>query len=66
MELRRQTITKALVAVFVVNLVVMGAGALYSQQQVPPIPKGVVGPEGDTVATAEQVRDGKAPSSRTV
>jgi nitric oxide reductase subunit B len=37
----------------------MGAGAFYSSQQVPPIPKEVVGPEGEVVATETQVQAGK-------
>jgi nitric oxide reductase subunit B len=59
MELRRGTIAKALVAVFVINLIVMGVGAFYSAQQVPPIPREVVGPDGEVVATETQVREGK-------
>ncbi|MFC6723085.1 nitric-oxide reductase large subunit [Halobium palmae] len=59
MEVSRQTIAKALVAVFVLNLIVMGAGAFYSSQQVPPIPKEVVGSDGDVVATESQVQAGK-------
>jgi nitric oxide reductase subunit B len=59
MEVRRRTIAKALAAVFVFNLVVMGAGALYSAQQVPPIPQEVTGPDGDVVATESDVRAGK-------
>jgi len=59
MQISRETIGKALVAVFVVNLIVMGGGAIYSAQQVPPIPKEVVGPDGATIATDSQVRAGK-------
>ncbi|WP_255198754.1 nitric-oxide reductase large subunit [Halorarius litoreus] len=59
MQVRRSTIAKALVVVFVLNLVVMGVGALYSYQQSPPIPKEVVDSDGDTLVTAEQVRLGK-------
>jgi nitric oxide reductase subunit B len=59
MEVSRQTIAKALVTVFVVNLIVMGVGAYYSAQQVPPIPQKVVGPDGDAVATESQVQAGK-------
>ncbi len=59
MEVTRQTIAKALAVVFVFNLIVMGGGALYSAQQVPPIPQEVVGPDGNTVATQEQVQAGK-------
>lgn len=49
MEISRQTIAKALVAVFILNLIVMGVGAFYSSQQVPPIPQEV--PDRDVVAT---------------
>ncbi|WP_101295029.1 nitric-oxide reductase large subunit [Halegenticoccus soli] len=59
MKVRRKTLAKLLVAVFVFNLVVMGFGAWYSYQQSPPIPQTIVGPDGETVVTAEQVRDGK-------
>ena len=59
MEVSRRTIAKALVTVFVFNLIVMGAGALYSAQQVPPIPQEVVGPDGGNVATESQVKAGK-------
>jgi nitric oxide reductase subunit B len=59
MRISRRTIAKALVAVFVVNLVVMGIGAYHSSQNVPPIPKEVVGPDGDAVVTQSQVQRGK-------
>ena len=59
MEVRRKTLAKVLVVVFVANLVVMGAGALYSSQNAPPIPERVVGPDGETVATDAQVQAGK-------
>jgi nitric oxide reductase subunit B len=59
MKLTRRTIARALVAVFVINLIVMGAGAVYSAQQVPPIPREVVGPEGEVVTTESAVRAGK-------
>lgn len=36
MEISRRTIVRALVVVFIVKLVVMGVGAYYSAQQVPP------------------------------
>ena len=45
--------------VFVFNLVVMGAGAWFAYQEAPPIPDQVVGPDGETVVTDEQIRDGK-------
>jgi nitric oxide reductase subunit B len=59
MEITRRTIATALATVFVLNLLVMGAGALYSYQQVPPIPQEVVGPDGDVVATQSEVEAGK-------
>ncbi|MFA1611818.1 nitric-oxide reductase large subunit [Halobellus rubicundus] len=59
MKLRRKTIAKAIVVVFVFNLVVMGAGAWFAYQEAPPIPEEVVGPDGEVVATDEQVREGK-------
>jgi nitric oxide reductase subunit B len=58
MEISRRTIVRALVVVFIVKLVVMGVGAYYSAQQVPPIPQEVVGPDGETVATQSQVQAG--------
>lgn len=59
-EVRRRTLARILVGVFVFNLVVMGVGAAYSYQEVPPIPDSIEGPDGETVATAEQVQQGKA------
>ncbi|NHN47915.1 cytochrome B [Halostella sp. JP-L12] len=59
MKVRRQSIAKALVVVFVLNLAVMGAGAWLSYQEAPPIPKTVEDADGETVVTDEQVRDGK-------
>ncbi|WP_267643783.1 nitric-oxide reductase large subunit [Haloarchaeobius amylolyticus] len=59
MKVRRQTLAKLLVIVFVVNLAVMGVGAWYSTEKAPPIPKEVVGPDGEQVVTDEQVRTGK-------
>jgi nitric oxide reductase subunit B len=59
MEVTRSTIAKILVTVFIFNLIVMGAGALYSYQQEPPIPKEVVGPDGDVLVTQSQVQTGK-------
>ena len=44
---------------FLFNLVVMGAGAVYSYQQAPHIPESFVGPDGERVATAEGIRTGK-------
>ncbi|RDI70087.1 nitric-oxide reductase large subunit [Halopelagius longus] len=59
MRVTRQTVAKLLVAVFVFNLVVMGVGAWYSAANAPPIPDSVTGPDGETVVTAEQIREGK-------
>ncbi|MFB6195945.1 MAG: cytochrome B, partial [Haloplanus sp.] len=59
MKVRRRTLAKLLLVVFVGNLVVMGAGAWYSYQQAPPIPQEFVGPDGETIATGEQIREGK-------
>ncbi|OYR82548.1 cytochrome B, partial [Halorubrum sp. E3] len=60
MELTRETIAKVIVAAFLLNLTVMGAGAWFAYQEAPPIPEEVVGPDGETIATAETVQDGKA------
>jgi nitric oxide reductase subunit B len=59
MKLRRRTLAKVLLAVFAINLIVMGAGAYLAYEQSPPIPKTVTGPDGETVATASDVREGK-------
>jgi nitric oxide reductase subunit B len=59
MKVRRQTLAKILVAVFVFNLVVMGAGAWFAYQESPPIPETVTGPDGETLVTQQQVQDGK-------
>jgi nitric oxide reductase subunit B len=60
MKVRKQTLAKVLVVVFVVNLVVMGAGALLAYEQAPPIPKEVQGPDGETLVTKGEVQEGKA------
>ena len=59
MRLTRKTIAKVIVVAFVFNLVVMGAGAWFAYQEAPPIPDRVVGPDGGTVATGEDIRAGK-------
>lgn len=59
MELTRKTIAKVIVAAFLLNLVVMGAGAWFAYQEAPPIPEEVVGPDGETVVTGAEVQDGK-------
>ncbi|QKG93220.1 cbb3-type cytochrome c oxidase subunit I [Halorubrum salinarum] len=60
MRLTRKTIAKVIVAAFLLNLAVMGAGAWFAYQEAPPIPDEVVGPDGETVVTATEVQDGKA------
>ncbi|MCU4716941.1 nitric-oxide reductase large subunit [Halapricum hydrolyticum] len=59
MELRRKTIAIVIVIAFVFNLVVMGAGAFFAYQEAPPIPEQITGPDGQTVVTEEEIRDGK-------
>ncbi|MFB6220377.1 MAG: nitric-oxide reductase large subunit [Halolamina sp.] len=59
MRVRRRTLARLLAVVFVVNLVVMGIGAWYSAEQAPPIPETVEGPDGETLVTADSVREGK-------
>ncbi|TKX73975.1 cytochrome B [Halorubrum sp. GN11_10-6_MGM] len=59
MRLTRKTIAKVIVAAFLLNLVVMGAGAWFAYQEAPPIPDEVVGPDGETIVTAAEVQDGK-------
>ncbi|OYR88757.1 cytochrome B, partial [Halorubrum sp. E3] len=59
MRLTRKTIAKVIVAAFLLNLVVMGAGAWFAYQEAPPIPDEVVGPDGETVVTGAEVQDGK-------
>ncbi|WP_324760805.1 nitric-oxide reductase large subunit [Haloarcula montana] len=59
MEVQRKTIAKFIAAAFVLNLVVMGAGAWFAYQEAPPIPDEITGPDGATVVTDEQIRDGK-------
>ena len=65
MKVRRQTLAKLLLVVFVGNLVVMGAGAWYSYQQAPPIPQEFVGPDGETVVTDGDIRVARPSSSPT-
>lgn len=60
MEVSRRTLARALVVVFVVNLVVMSAGAFFAYQQSPERPERFVGPDGDVVLTDEGITDGKA------
>ncbi|WP_136688063.1 nitric-oxide reductase large subunit [Halorhabdus amylolytica] len=60
MQLTRKTIAKVIAVAFVFNLVVMGAGAWLAYQEAPPIPEQIVGPDGETVVTDQQIQDGKA------
>ena len=59
MQVKRATIAKIIAAVFVFNLIVMGGGAWLAYQSAPPIPDEVTGPDGQTIVTGEQIRDGK-------
>ncbi|MBX0297114.1 nitric-oxide reductase large subunit [Haloarcula nitratireducens] len=59
MELQRKTIAKVIAAAFIFNLVVMGAGAWFAYQEAPPIPDQITGPDGQTLVTDEDIRDGK-------
>ncbi|GAB3312485.1 cbb3-type cytochrome c oxidase subunit I [Haloplanus salinarum] len=59
MRLTRKTIAKVIAVAFVFNLVVMGGGAWFAYQEAPPIPDQVVGPDGETVVTDQEIRDGK-------
>jgi nitric oxide reductase subunit B len=59
MQVKRSTIAKALAVAFIFNLVVMGGGAWLAYQEAPPIPEQIEGPDGETIVTDEQIRDGK-------
>ncbi|MFC7045947.1 nitric-oxide reductase large subunit [Halobacteriaceae archaeon GCM10025711] len=59
MRVDRSTIAKILATVFVVNLVVMGAGAWHTYQAAPPVPQTITGPDGETVVTNDQIQTGK-------
>ncbi|WP_254766350.1 nitric-oxide reductase large subunit [Salinilacihabitans rarus] len=59
MKVRRKTLATALAAIFVANLVVMSGGAWLSYEAQPEIPETIVGPDGETVATADDVQTGK-------
>ncbi|WP_336342654.1 nitric-oxide reductase large subunit [Halalkalicoccus ordinarius] len=54
-----RTGARALVVLFVANLVAMTLGAWASRERAPPIPDEIRGPNGERVVTAEQVRAGK-------
>ncbi|WP_049997190.1 nitric-oxide reductase large subunit [Halococcus sediminicola] len=64
MELSRKTLAKALVAAFVFNLIVMGAGAYLTYEQSPDRPDRIVGPNGGTLTTDEGIVSGKAAFQR--
>ncbi|SEO40627.1 nitric oxide reductase subunit B [Halogranum amylolyticum] len=55
----KSTGAKALVALFVANLVAMSVGAWFSREKAPPIPEEIRDPDGETVVTADQIRLGK-------
>ncbi|MFC6716203.1 nitric-oxide reductase large subunit [Natrialbaceae archaeon GCM10025810] len=60
MKVRRKTLATILAAIFLVNLVVMSGGAWLSYEAQPDVPETIVGPDGESVATADDVRTGKA------
>jgi len=60
MEVRRKTLAKLLVVAFIFNLIVMGAGAYFAYQQSPDRPERIVGPEGEVIATNDDIVEGKA------
>ncbi|QCC58755.1 cbb3-type cytochrome c oxidase subunit I [Natrinema thermotolerans] len=60
MQVTRKQLATFLATIFVVNLIVMGGGAWLSYANSPDIPDTIVGPDGETVATSEDVQDGKA------
>ncbi|MEZ3117241.1 nitric-oxide reductase large subunit [Halobaculum sp. MBLA0147] len=60
MQVTRRTLARLLVVAFVVNLIVMGAGAFVAYQEAPPIPKETVGPDGEQITTRTAVQEGKA------
>ncbi|MFB6114625.1 MAG: nitric-oxide reductase large subunit [Halodesulfurarchaeum sp.] len=59
MRVRRSTLAKLLGVIFLINLVVMGAGAVMTYQAAPEIPNRIVGPNGETVATERMITQGK-------
>lgn len=60
MNVSRQTLAKVLVVAFVFNLIVMGAGAYLTYEQSPERPDKIVGPDGKTLTTNDQIVSGKA------
>jgi nitric oxide reductase subunit B len=51
--------SKALIALFVANLVAMSIGAWLSREKAPPIPEKILDSDGKTIVTADQIRLGK-------
>ncbi len=60
MKVTRRTLARLLVVAFVVNLVVMAAGAAMAYEKAPPIPAETVGPDGEQITTRSDIREGKA------
>ncbi|QCS44166.1 nitric-oxide reductase large subunit [Natrinema versiforme] len=60
MQISRKQLAAFLATIFVVNLIVMGGGAWLSYANEPEIPDTIVGPDGETVATGDDVQSGKA------
>ncbi|NUB90304.1 cbb3-type cytochrome c oxidase subunit I [Haloterrigena sp. SYSU A121-1] len=59
MHVSRKQLATFLAVIFVANLVVMGGGAWLSYENEPEIPETIVGPDGETVATSDDVQSGK-------
>ncbi|MFW6435240.1 MAG: nitric-oxide reductase large subunit [Halovenus sp.] len=59
MRVTRRTLATILATVFVLNLLVMGAGAWLAYEEAPPIPNEIAGPDDQHVVSGEQIRDGK-------
>ncbi|ELY56100.1 Nitric-oxide reductase [Natronococcus amylolyticus DSM 10524] len=51
--------SKALIALFIANLVAMSIGAWVSREKAPPIPEEIRDPDGEAIVTADQIRLGK-------
>ncbi|MFU8868338.1 cbb3-type cytochrome c oxidase subunit I [Natronococcus sp.] len=51
--------SKALIALFIANLVAMSVGAWLSREKAPPIPEEIRDPDGEAIVTADQIRLGK-------
>ncbi|MFB6134405.1 MAG: cbb3-type cytochrome c oxidase subunit I, partial [Halanaeroarchaeum sp.] len=60
MRIRRSTLAKILVGIFVFNLVVMGVGAFLAYEQTPDRPERIVDADGTVLATNEDIVAGKA------